>query len=222
MLDTEEVLLVEASGPIDAGLESSSAAGLKVHRALKLLGVRYVTQRLSGASEPHLEVGGEVVRGATRILETLNRKSDRGLVPRCSDQRGEAWLWAELGETSLVQFLEAARWADPDNWRRARPSLWSIINRRRVVAGLTVWREGRQACWMRFQRLLNRLEARTPANGFWLGPDVTVADLAIFAPLRLMQTNATPWQAARLAERSHLAAYLRRVDVATLLGPFAL
>ena len=214
MVAMRGVVLVEDGG--------ESAGSLKVRRALMLLGVAYATRQDAAASEPVLVWDCDEVRGATRILETLNRATDRSLVSGCGSQRGEAWLWEELGDTSLVQFLEAARWADPDNWRRRRLSLRAAIARRRIVAGLTVWRDGRQACWLRFQQLLNRLEARAPGDGFWLGEEVTVADLALFAPLHLMQSDLTPWQAEQIAARPALAAYLVRVDVATQLGPFAL
>lgn len=214
MLATRKVALIEN------GVES--AGSLKVQRALSLLGFAYTTVRDAREVEPVLSWDGDEIRGATRILESINRATGGALVSGCGSLRGEAWLWEELGDTSLVQFLEAARWADPDNWRRTRGSLRAAITRRRIVASLGVWREGRQACWMRFQQLLNRLEARAPGYDFWLGAEVTVADLALFAPLFLMLTDATPWQAAQIAERPRLAAYLRRVDVATQLGPFAL
>jgi glutathione S-transferase len=90
--------------------------------------------------------------------------------------------------------------------------------RRGVIKGLVardVWRAGPEACWDRFAKLLDQLDARAPDRGFWVGPSPSVADLAIFAQLHGLRTRLTRAQADALAARPRLAAYLDRVDAAT-------
>ncbi len=90
--------------------------------------------------------------------------------------------------------------------------------RRGVVPRLVardVWRAGPDACWRRFDVVLDALERRAPASGFWLGERPSVADLGLFAQLHSLRTPLTPWQCERVQARARLAAYLDRVDLAT-------
>jgi glutathione S-transferase len=87
-----------------------------------------------------------------------------------------------------------------------------------VVKGLVardVWRAGPEACWKRFQVLLDQLDARAPEHGFWLSGPLSVADLALFGQLHSLRTPLTPWQAGEVARRLKLSAWLDRVDSAT-------
>ena len=63
-------------------------------------------------------------------------------------------------------------------------------------------------------RVARATRERTP-EWSWLGDDVSVADIAIFAQLHSLRTPLTAWQAARIAERPSLTKYLDRVDAAT-------
>ncbi|HKP57172.1 MAG TPA: glutathione S-transferase domain-containing protein [Polyangiales bacterium] len=87
--------------------------------------------------------------------------------------------------------------------------------RRRVLAGLVardVLRQGLDACWQRFVGTLDALEARSPAHGYWIGPRLSVADVAIFAQLHSLRTPLTPAYAEDLGKRRRLSSYLDRVD----------
>jgi glutathione S-transferase len=68
------------------------------------------------------------------------------------------------------------------------------------------------ACRDRFEQVLDRLEARAPCDGFWLGPSPSRADVALFAQLWSLRTEMTPDYAERLALRAKLTAWLSRID----------
>ena len=87
----------------------------------------------------------------------------------------------------------------------------------RVIAR-EVWRRGADACWEQLVALLDRLEDRAPKEGFWSTERPSIADLALFAQLHSLRAPLTPWQSARIAERTALSAYLDRVGAATI-GP---
>lgn len=63
--------------------------------------------------------------------------------------------------------------------------------------------------------VLDQLDARAPAEGFWLGARVSVADVALVAQLHSLCTPLTPWQGVQVQRRARLAAWLARVDTAT-------
>ena len=130
---------------------------------------------------------------------------------------------------SLGGFVMAARWADDRNWpavgaTRFGGAPWPVrriiapVTRRRITATLVardVWRAGPEACWRRFTTLLDSLERRAPAAGFWLGEHLSVADLGLFAHLHSLCTPLTPWQQDQVEARPALRAWLDRVDLAT-------
>jgi glutathione S-transferase len=222
------------------GLESYSPFCLKVHRALRLARLPYarrhgehpgVFRALNRSAQvPVLLVGDEPVADSTRIAHRIDEISDGALVgwldPRT---RAEAWLWEDLADTALNGYVVAARWADEGNWPRTKAAYFggvpAVIRgvlagklRRHVVASLVardVWRAGREACWERFQRTLDDLEARAPASGFWLGARATIADVALFAQLQSLRTPLTPWQSDHVVARRSLTAWLDRVDEVT-------
>jgi glutathione S-transferase len=177
-----------------------------------------------------LLVDGAPIADSTRILERVDALTgvfSRGLDART---RAEAWLWEDYADTALNGFLVAARWADDRNWPLVRDAYFGaapwpvralIAPRLRsgVVKNLVardVWRAGAEACWERFDRALDQLEARAPAEGYWLAAAPTVADVAIFAQLHSLRTPLTAPQAKSVASRRCLSAYLDRVDAVTL------
>ena len=90
--------------------------------------------------------------------------------------------------------------------------------RRGIVKNLVardVWRAGADACWARFERVLDQLDARTPERGFWVGDELSAADFGLFGQLQAFRTPLTPKQSASVARRTALSAYLDRVDAAT-------
>jgi glutathione S-transferase len=222
-------------------LESYSPFCVKVHRALRYAGLRYesrhgkhpgVFKSLNPAGQvPVLLVGDEPISDSTAIVERIDRLAG-GPLSRGLDAQtlAEAKLWEELADTTLNSFLIASRWADDDNWPRLRDAFFkdapklvcALITprlRKRVVGDLVgrdVWRAGPEACWSRMSATLDQLEARAPVgDAFWVADQITVADLAIFAQLQSLRCDVTPRQAAELATRKRLSAYLDRVDEAT-------
>jgi glutathione S-transferase len=236
------LVLCELADAGHHGVESHSPFCLKAHRALRLAGLPYERRhgKQPGAFRaynptgqvPVLLVDGAPVFDSTRILERIDALTGaltRDLDPRA---RAEAWLWEDHADTALNGFLVAARWADDRNWPAVRDAYFgaapwpvrALITprlRKNVVGALVardVWRAGAEACWERFGRTLDQLEARAPARGFWVGASASVADIAIFAQLHSLRTPLTRPQADALAARPGLSAYLDRVDAGTRVG----
>jgi glutathione S-transferase len=223
----------------DIGIETLSPFCLKVHRALRAASLGYERRFVASPAElrhlnpaqqvPVLLVGDEPVFDSTRIvarISELGRPLDAGLDAR---GRAEALLWEELADSAVNAFVVAARWADDRNWPAVREAYFGRMPallraflpgrlRANVVAGLQardVWRHGEAECWRRYDALLDQLELRAPASGFWIGERLSVADLALFGQLRSLRTPLTPRQSARLEARPALVAWLDRVDAAT-------
>jgi glutathione S-transferase len=236
---TPSLVLCELADASAHGVESYSPFCLKAHRALRLAGLPYERRHGSRPADfkklnptgqvPVLLVDGEPVADSTRILARIDAMTgvfSRGLDART---RAEAWLWEDWADGALNGFLVASRWADDRNWPAVRDvyfgrAPWPVRAlivpklRRGVVGNLVardVWRAGDAACWERFAHALDGLEARAPAQGYWLGAAPSVADIAIFAQLQSLCTPLTPPQADAVTARKRLTAYLDRVDAAT-------
>lgn len=237
---TPELVLCELERPPLPRHESYSPFCLKVHRALKAAGLAY-RSRLGERPDAHrrynptgqvpvLLVDGEPVADSTEILRRLARLDPR---PTWADHPpaalAESMLWEELADTAVNGFLVAARWADERNWPGVRAAYFEgmprplmavvpALLRRKVVASLVardVWRAGPDACWRRFTDLLDHLELRAPARGFWLGERLGPADLGLFAQMHSLRLPLTAWQSQQIAARPRLSAWLDRVDAAT-------
>lgn len=230
--------LCELNDAAAFGPESLSPFCLKVHRALRAAGLPY-TRRFGPYPASHkahnptgqvpvLLVDGVAIADSSAILAWIVEHSEL-------DASAEGWLYEELADSALNGFLVAARWADEANWPRSEaayfggmpaPLRWFVPGRARarVLAGLharDIWRAGPEACWARFEALLDRLDTRAPETGFWCGERVGVADVALFGQLAAFRTSLTPRQAERLAARARLTAWLDRVDAATGEGALA-
>lgn len=234
------LVLCELQRPPVPGLESYSPFCLKVHRALKAAGLGY-SSRLAARPEAHRDVNplgqvpvllidGRPVADSTQILAALAELQPTPTWAAVDPtEHAEAQLWEELADTALNGFLVAARWADDRNWPAVQAAYfgaapWPVRRiiapaiRRRVIASLVardIWRAGPDACWRRFQILLDALERRAPARGFWLGDQLGLADLALFAQLHSLCTPLTTWQQSQIHARPGLRGYLARVDAAT-------
>jgi glutathione S-transferase len=232
--NTPALELCELADASAFGLSSLSPFCLKVHCALHVAGLPYARRHGKmpsahravnpAAQVPVLLVDGAPIADSTRILAWIDERTQafsRGL---SATARGEAWLWEDYADTALNAFLVAARWADDRNWSLVREAYFGAaplpvrvlvapLVRRSVVRGLArdVWRTGPAACWERFGETLDRLDARAPVEGGWVGGGTSVADVAIFAQLHELRTRLTGPQAAAIAERRTLSAYLDRV-----------
>ncbi len=220
-----------------AGVLSFSPFCMKVHRALQIAGLPYARRhahrpdahkKLNARHQvPVLLVGEQPVADSTAILSTIVALRPAALV-----HDDAAWLLEEFADTSLNGFLVAARWADDGNWSRTRAAYFSAmpapvravvprVLRRKVMASLMardVWRGGAAACWQRLQRVLDHLDARAPVAGFWHGARPGVGDVAVYGQLWSLCTPLTPDQAAMVAARTRLHAYLTRVHHAPALA----
>lgn len=234
------LILCELERPPLPRHESHSPFCLKVHRALKAAGLAYTSRHADRPSAhrsvnptgqvPVLLIDGEAVADSTEILRRLARLTPTpNWAAHPPAVLAEAMLWEELADSVLNGFVVAARWADPRNWPQVRAAYFSRMPRvlaavlpgllrRKVIAGLharDVWRAGPDACWRRFTDLLDSLEQRAPADGFWLGEGLSAADIGLFAQLHSLRAPLTPWQSEQIDVRPRLRAWLERIDAAT-------
>ncbi len=221
------------------GWESFSPFVLEVVRALRLAKLPFEQKAVNMmkikdvnplGQLPVLGVGDEKVADSTRILERLE-KMVPGSMTGGLDARGvgEAWLWEEFADTSLYPYVLVTRWVDDRGWPVPLKHFFGVMPAplRLVVPGIVrratikkvferdFTRGGLDACYERMGRVLDALEARTPDDGFWMGPKATVADIGLFGHLHSMRLPLTPWQAEVIARRKKLTRYLDRVDAAT-------
>jgi glutathione S-transferase len=236
-MNSSHLILCELEDTGIPRVESYSPFCLKVHRALALAGFRYERRHASrpdayrnynpAGQVPVLLVGGVPVFDSTEIVSRLDFMSG-GALCRGLDRSGraEAFLWEEMADSTLNGFLVAARWLDDENWPKtkaayfaAMPGIVRAIVPPRLRSGVRkrleardVVRSGLDSCWARFETILDELEARAPAHGFWLGDLPSRADIAIFGQLWSFRTDLTVRQAASVAQRPRLSAWLERVD----------
>lgn len=241
MAPSPSLLLVEIGACDEPGFESWSPFCLKAHRALVVAGLRYrrAVKKLPSEAKPYnptgqypsLVVDGTSVPDSSDILHKLDDLSGGKLTAGLSGTAlGEAWLYEELGDSTVNGYLLASRWADDENFPRARDAIMSGIPgavrgiaghifRRGIVKRLVardVWRAGPEACWRRFGDTLDALEARAPEHGFWMATAApTVADLGLFGQLQEVRTRVTPRQRGWIESRPRLRGWLDRVDAAT-------
>lgn len=217
--------------------ESYSPFCLKVHRALKYLGLPYERRHgRPGAFKkyyptgqvPVLLIGEEAVGDSTDIIRRVQQVSGRSFPALDAKLAAEAVLWEEFADSALVNFVVASRFADERNWpgfsqiilkpvpAPLRGFLGSRIRKQliSVLVARDVWRAGPEVCWRRFGEQLDALEARAPESGYWLGT-FSIADISLFCVLQSLRLDITPWQRGEVAKRARLSRYLDRVDEAT-------
>ncbi|MEQ1570467.1 MAG: glutathione S-transferase N-terminal domain-containing protein [Myxococcota bacterium] len=228
------LVLCELADASAFGVPSLSPFCLKAHAALRFARLPYERRHAERPDAwrahnptgqvPVLLDGGRPVADSTAIVRRVLE-----LAPGALGASPEAWLYEELADTAINGFLVAARWADDENWPRTcdayfsampAPIRWVVpgMLRRGVLASLgarDVWRAGAGACWDRFERLLDQLDGRAPAAGFWCGDGPSVADVGLYGQLRSFGTSLTPRQAAAVQARPRLAGWLARVERAS-------
>ncbi|MBX3226541.1 MAG: glutathione S-transferase N-terminal domain-containing protein [Labilithrix sp.] len=221
------------------GWDSYSPFVLQASRALRFAGLEFEhayanmvrLKELNPAGQlPVVVFGDEKVADSTRIMKRIEELKP-GVFSKDLDARGkaEAWLWEELADTLLYPFVLASRWADDRGWHVPRDAFFGALPpvvrtivastiRRGTVKKLVerdFLRNGLDACYARMATALDDLDARAPSEGFWLGPNVTAADIGLFAQLHSLRMPVVEHTAAEVAKRKELTRYLDRVDEAT-------
>jgi glutathione S-transferase len=244
-MTTSTPKLVLYDFPADTGLdgwESFSPYVLEVDRALKLAKLPYERKQVGMmkikalnplGQLPVLAVGDEKIGDSTAILRRIEQLSPGSLTAGLDARTvAEAWLWEEFADTALYPHVLTTRWADDRGWPVPRDKFFggmpklvgTIVGnmvRRGIVKSLVkrdFLRGGIERAYERIYRVLDDLDARAPAEGFWVGPHVTVADLGLFGHLHSMRLPLVSFQAAEMKKRARLSAYLDRVDAATRGG----
>lgn len=229
-----QLTLCELTEPANHSVESYSPFCLKTHRALKVAKLPYlrrfgahpgVHKALNPQQQVPILLEGETpISDSTRILQRIV-----DLAPGALQTSAEAWLWEELADTTVNGFVVAARWYDQRNWPAVKAAYFPgmpapvravlpALIRSRVLRGLQardVTRAGAERCWERFEKLISHLNDRAPATGFWLGPDLSVADVSLFGQLQSLRLDLTPWQKSQIERADQLRAWLDRVDAAS-------
>jgi len=221
------------------GWNSFSPFVLEVARGLQLAGLPYKHEyaQMTKLKElnptgqlPVLAIDDEKVPDSTQILRRIEALKP-GSLTRSLDARAtaEAWLWEEFADTALYPYVLATRWADDRGWPVPRkyffgplpPVVRTVIGnvvRRGTIKKLVerdFLRGGLEACYARMAATLDDLDARAPADGFWLGPHATVADVGLFGQLHALRIPLVEFAAAEVGKRKRLSSYLDRVDAAT-------
>jgi glutathione S-transferase len=196
------------------------------HKRVKVLEIKNINP---AGQLPVLLVGAESVPDSTRILHRIETLSPGALTGGLdAEKTAEAWLWEEFADTALYPYVLAARWVDDRGWAIVRDAFfrWLPTPMRAVVAPLVrrkiakrlverdFLRSGLDTLYERMHGVLDRLDQRAPADGFWLGPRASVADLGLFAQLHSLRLPGL-WLGEVLQKRERLTRYLDRVDAAT-------
>ena len=196
------------------------------HKRVKFLEIRDINP---AGQLPVLVIGAENVPDSTRILHRIETLSPGALTGGLDAQKtAEAWLWEEFADTALYPYVLASRWVDDRGWLIVRDAFFrwlpapvravvSPLVRRKMAQRLVerdFLRGGLDTLYERMDCVLDELELRAPADGFWIGPRASVADLGLFAQLHSLRLPGL-WLAEVLQKRERLTRYLDRVDAVT-------
>lgn len=230
--------LCDLKAPAD-GRETHSPFCLKVRRALNAAGLVFTVRReaMPGAyadlnpmkQVPILLAGDAVIVDSPRIVAQVGVWAGWH-AGRDPAQAAEARHWERLADTVVNGHMVAARWADDAHWPRVREALFGGLPaplrlvvpgrvRKGVVARLRargIVRPGLDDREARFLSLLADLEQRAPGTGWWAGDTLSEADFALFGQLQSLRCDLTPAARAAVEAQPRLAAWLDRVDQATL------
>jgi glutathione S-transferase len=238
MAQTMKLELLEL-GADTHGLESISPFCLKVHRALRFYGLSYGRRHALRPSEhkkynptgqaPVLLIDGKPVPDSTAIIKAIDSLGAKSLVPGDRRRRAEAWVWEDYADGVLGYYVFAARWFDDRNWealstehfapmpRFLKPWVPNRIRKRilKSMSSMEFIRIGQAACWKNFQEHLDMLEDTAPESDFWLGDEMTVADIGLFGILHCLRSDLSQWQWDEIDRRPRLRGWLDRVDKVT-------
>ncbi|HLK38182.1 MAG TPA: glutathione S-transferase family protein [Polyangiaceae bacterium] len=221
------------------GWESFSPFVLEVSRAISLAKLPFERRAVNMlkikqinplGQLPAVAIGAEKIADSTRILSRLESAVPGSMTGGLEGRAlAEAWLWEEFADTALYPYVLVTRWVDDRGWPVPRKHFFGSMPApvraivapavRRAIVKKTVERDflraGLEACYARMRTVLDRLDARAPEEGFWMGPRPSAADLGLFAHLHSLRLPLTPWQAEEVARRGRLSRYLDRVDAVT-------
>jgi|GEM_PF-571901 len=234
-------ILCDVLDPKLVVVETTSPFTLKAHKALLAAGVDYITRRSTQPGDykhlnpkgqlPVLIVGDEIICGSRAIVrrcaEWAPHVYETALSP---ENEAENHFWEEYSENTLKGFVAYSRWADEENWERAKAAYFVdmpvvlrpiiIPNVRKAILrgmkSMDVGRGGAEEEWQRYLMVLDMLERRAPREGYWLGtPKLAPCDISLYAFLQCMRTAITPAYHQALLDHPALNAYLDRVEALT-------
>ena len=175
---------------------------------------------------PVLDIDGRRIQDSTRIVRYLDeRHPDRPLFPAEPRQRALAELWEDWSDELLYWFEVYFRVNDAQALRKAialgtegRPAY------ERIALGLTLKQGLRMQLWFKglgrmaredveaeFLRHLGRIESALGDTGWLVGPDMTIADIAVGS--QLLEVRRTSGRMRpELQRRPRLSDWLARID----------
>ncbi|MGD8608484.1 MAG: glutathione S-transferase family protein [Myxococcales bacterium] len=207
----------------------------KVEMALVAKGIDYeVFNTLNPKSAnplgklPYLELDGRGYEDSTHIIRTIDAISDHGprLIPRDPALASEADVWEDWADESLYWHGFRAKFVDDQGWSRlsaemvkllpaqflgvvAKPLIRRDLQKKIAQQGLT--RRSPEIIDEEIDRHLDSLEMRLSDRDYLVGGELSIADLAVTAMIGQLTVGLTPPVGGRIAKRSRLSAFLRRV-----------
>lgn len=220
--------------PVGA-MRSLSPYCWKVEMALVAKGIEYeLLNTLNPKSAnphgklPYLELDGRGYEDSTHIVRTIDAVSEHGpcLIPKDPMLASEANVWEDWADESLYWHGVRAKFVDDEGWSRisaemvkllpaevlgvvAKPFIRRDLRKKIDQQGLT--RRSPERADEELDRHLDSLEMRLSDRDYLVGGELSIADLSVTAMIGQLTVGLTPPFADRIAKRSRLSAFLRRV-----------
>jgi glutathione S-transferase len=223
----------------DEGVESGSPFCVKAHRLLAFKGLDYAVQNVGTPGElkrinpeaskvPVIDVDGTLVADSTRIAHFLEeRHADPPLLPDDPGQAANCRLIEDWADESLYWFAVWIRWGHDGNFDAFRrrffdrtlsiPLKWIVprVARKQAQKQLRFQGLGRAddaTILAMLDQHLQTLEDMLGASTYLVGDQPTLADIAVFGPLRQLAVGVMAESAQMIASRERLVTYLKDVD----------
>jgi glutathione S-transferase len=203
----------------------------KCRRALVLKGLAFELREPAGREDyrrfspktgllPVMTVDGELVSDSTDILLRLDQiQPEPPLVspdPVIAEQQRQLEDWAD--ESFLWYFqqwlqLERAEEAEAQLPAAQAPAIWRrLVRRLRPAPGRT---QAKELLLRDVESRLGDLENLLGTRPFFYADRISMADLTIYGMLASLARDTIPGAAVRIASRSRLLDFMRRVETAT-------